>query len=89
MRTFIYRFLHMVFRCPKRHGKSDARFTIQVSGMQADMAKVFFTGKNSLGTGAERDGLREQEVLLKELSVKLDEYFALRTFGPDDETAGG
>nr|WP_321349490.1 hypothetical protein [uncultured Methanoregula sp.] len=57
--------------------------------MQADMTNTFFTGKTSIGTGAERDGISEQVILLKELSEKLDEYFALRTFGPEDYTRGG
>nr|WP_319376431.1 hypothetical protein [uncultured Methanoregula sp.] len=53
------------------------------------MTNTFFTGKTSIGTGAERDGISEQVILLKELSEKLDEYFALRTFGPEDDTRGG
>ena len=38
-------------------------------------------GDISLGNSVERDGLKENIMLLRELSEKLDRYFTMRTLG--------
>lgn len=38
-------------------------------------------GDIPLGNSVERDGLKENIMLLRELSEKLDRYFAMRTLG--------
>ena len=52
--------------------------------MVTDSTQVSSAGK-PFPNGAVRDGIQEQVILLNQLSVKLDEYFALRTFGPERE----
>jgi hypothetical protein len=87
MHVFITIFFHMIICHPKEHGKSGARLIDQVIEMGTDSTEVIFgTGTLTRETG--RDGIQEQVILLDQLSIKLDEYFALRTFGPDKERRG-
>jgi len=88
MRIFITIFFHMMICHSKRHGKSNARFKIQVSEMVTDTTEASSGGKISFSHRQSRDGLQEQVILLNQLSVKLDEYFALRTFGPGNDRTG-
>ncbi|WP_321504420.1 hypothetical protein [uncultured Methanoregula sp.] len=56
--------------------------------MEAGSKQITCDGRRTLSSAEDRDGIQDQIVLLNQLSVKLDEYFALRTFGPDDGRVG-
>lgn len=88
IRGFIIIFFHMMICHSKRHGKSNTRFIIQVNEMTADSTEASSGGKISFPHRESRDGMQEQVTLLNQLSVKLDEYFALRTFGPGNDRNG-
>lgn len=55
--------------------------------MGTDSTEISF-GKNPPALRGSRDGIQEQVMLLNQLSRKLDEYFALRTFGPGQGRGG-
>jgi len=59
----------------------------QVTQMGTDSTEISF-GKNPPALRGSRDGIQEQVMLLNQLSRKLDEYFALRTFGPGQGRGG-
>jgi len=88
IRIFILIFFHMMICHSKRHGKSNARLTVQVNEMEADSIELSTSGRTSLSQGVGKDGIQEQVVLLNRLSVKLDEYFKLRSFGPGNDRTG-
>ncbi|MFA4877819.1 MAG: hypothetical protein WC586_10420 [Methanoregula sp.] len=56
--------------------------------METGLEQEMYAGRSSLTPAGCKDGIQEQVALLNELSEKLDEYFALRTFGPDDGRVG-
>jgi hypothetical protein len=56
---------------------------VTVMVMGTDSADISYASERPL-VFAGRDGIQEQVELLNELSRKLDEYFALRSFGPKD-----
>jgi len=85
MHHFINIFNNIMFCYSKRHGKSDTRFIIMVMEMGAESTEISSVGKSAFPQGGLRDGIQEQVILLNQLSMKLDEYFALRTFGPERE----
>ncbi len=87
MRMLITIFFHMMICHSEKHGKMDARLMAQVTQMGTDSTEILF-GKNPLAQEGRRDGIQEQVILLNQLSMKLDEYFALRTFGPGQGRGG-
>jgi hypothetical protein len=87
IRTFINIFFLMMICHSKKHGESGTRLIVQVIEVGTDSTDIFF-GKGPLTHEGGRDGIQEQVILLNQLSMKLDEYFALRTFGPDQGRGG-
>jgi len=48
------------------------------------MVQTMFSNRTAEGTTATRDGFQEQVQLLSQISSKLDEYFAMRSFGDQE-----